>query len=307
MQMKERERERAGAIREQQRRWEKSLGVRIRMQKAVAAANALPSGRAYERACGEGGAAAHFRSLGRACSGLLCDLLDCQSRLLDLCGARDARAGGGAPGAGPRPSDHARLMGGEAGEDGDGAAWEARWRHLSATHADAMAYVDDSLDAWQRKAMVATGGAAAAATAMRLQSFVGRSFAERVASHIQSSDAKLRRKMHLTHAESPAVLGGAAPRGAAAGSLNLETFDDSDFYGQLLQEFLEGKGMRHAADAPGGAPAPKRRRQVDRNASKGRKLRFQVMEKLVNFMSPVEGARPVLADQLFTNLFGGGR
>ena len=227
---------------------------------------------------------------------------------------------------GPRPFDHARIIMEEEEEEEGGEsvvdACELRWRHLNAMHGDAMGFIDESLDAWQRRAMVATGGAAAAASAMRLQSFVGKSFSERVSSYIQSSDEKLRRKIHLTHGESPAVLGvsntakGRQAResvlsgngSAEAASLNLETFDDSDFYGQLLQEFLESRGMQQAGkDAVGGAQVPKRRKQVDRNASKGRKLRFQVMDKLVNFMSPVESARPVFADQLFTNLFGSGR
>lgn len=51
---------------------------------------------------------------------------------------------------------------------------------------------------------------------------------------------------------------------------------------------------------------PKRRKNVDRRASKGRKLRYHVQEKLVNFMTPAEsiGSAPTLAVQLFNNLFG---
>lgn len=51
---------------------------------------------------------------------------------------------------------------------------------------------------------------------------------------------------------------------------------------------------------------PKQRKAVDRRASKGRKLRYHVHEKLVNFMAPVELAAPQYAAQLFSNLFGGG-
>lgn len=44
---------------------------------------------------------------------------------------------------------------------------------------------------------------------------------------------------------------------------------------------------------------------MDRRASKGRKLRYQVMEKLVHFMAPVQRSEPpALAAQLFANLFG---
>ena len=49
----------------------------------------------------------------------------------------------------------------------------------------------------------------------------------------------------------------------------------------------------------------KKRRAVERRASKGRKLRYQVMDKLVHFMAPVPRAQPpALAVQLFANLFG---
>ena len=51
---------------------------------------------------------------------------------------------------------------------------------------------------------------------------------------------------------------------------------------------------------------PKQRKQVDRRASKGRKLRYHVHEKLANFMAPQELEAPQFAAQLFTNLFGGG-
>ncbi len=45
---------------------------------------------------------------------------------------------------------------------------------------------------------------------------------------------------------------------------------------------------------------------MDRRASKGRKLRYHVHEKLVNFMTPSEGVgtAPGLASQLFGSLFG---
>ena len=50
--------------------------------------------------------------------------------------------------------------------------------------------------------------------------------------------------------------------------------------------------------------AKKRRKKVERRASKGRKLRYQVMEKLVHFMTPVPRPETTMAPQLFSNLFG---
>jgi protein AATF/BFR2 len=56
--------------------------------------------------------------------------------------------------------------------------------------------------------------------------------------------------------------------------------------------------------------APKRRKAVDRRASKGRKLRFHVHDKLVSFMAPASDSHGGgdetggVGAALFTNLFG---
>lgn len=94
-----------------------------------------------------------------------------------------------------------------------------------------------------------------------------------------------------------------------------DTYDDGEFYSQLLKEFVEANttGGNLGASAPSGRSnangSAKRRKVVDRRASKGRKLRFDVMEKLVGFMAAVEdgegeGEQPALARQLAGCLFG---
>lgn len=92
-------------------------------------------------------------------------------------------------------------------------------------------------------------------------------------------------------------------------------YDDADFYGLMLKELLE---QRSADNANGGAAefvvqAPwqvareaKTKKIVDTKASKGRRLRYTVQEKLQNFMAPEErgewGERQ--RDELFGSLFG---
>jgi protein AATF/BFR2 len=90
-----------------------------------------------------------------------------------------------------------------------------------------------------------------------------------------------------------------------------ETYDDGEFYQQLLKELLEAAPSSLAAANGSGADAalarpPKRRKSVDRRASKGRKLRFQPVERLVGFCAPAPLDAPPFAAQLFRNLFGGG-
>jgi protein AATF/BFR2 len=100
---------------------------------------------------------------------------------------------------------------------------------------------------------------------------------------------------------------------AAVGEEDAEGFDDADFYQQLLRDVIDAR-----ADADGGGGeaewlaaqrARKARKVVDTKASKGRRLRYEVHEKLQNFMVPV----PVPGqwheqqiDELFASLFGRG-
>jgi len=80
-----------------------------------------------------------------------------------------------------------------------------------------------------------------------------------------------------------------------------ETYEDADFYEQALKEFLETRGSR--APVPAASKPPKRRKQVDRRASKGRKLRYHVQQPLVNFCAPAELEVPGWAEKVFTRLF----
>ncbi|KAG5843413.1 hypothetical protein ANANG_G00150690 [Anguilla anguilla] len=97
--------------------------------------------------------------------------------------------------------------------------------------------------------------------------------------------------------------------------LDEEIFDDDDFYHQLLRELIERKTS--AAD-PNDQVAMGRqwlaiqklrskiKRKVDTKASKGRKVRFHVHGKLVNFMAPIDHS--CVSDdartELFRSLFG---
>ncbi len=92
-------------------------------------------------------------------------------------------------------------------------------------------------------------------------------------------------------------------------------YDDADFYGLLLKELLE---QRSAALSTSGtaefivqapwqaAREAKTKKVVDTKASKGKRMRYTVHEKLQNFMAPEErglwGERQ--RDELFSSLFG---
>lgn len=95
--------------------------------------------------------------------------------------------------------------------------------------------------------------------------------------------------------------------------VSAEVFDDTDFYQALLRDVVD---IGHSGGAGTGGPgsyanfnntSKKKAAGVDPKASKGRKLRFHVHEKLQNFMAPV----PTISwekeqiDELFRGLLGG--
>ncbi|WFD05243.1 rRNA-processing protein bfr2 [Malassezia vespertilionis] len=66
-----------------------------------------------------------------------------------------------------------------------------------------------------------------------------------------------------------------------------DVFDDSDFYGQLLRDLIDNAHALEAGTAAYASHAlqsKKRKRAVDVRASKGRRIRYEVMEKVQNFM-----------------------
>mmetsp|Transcript_4951 Transcript_4951/g.7510 ORF Transcript_4951/g.7510 Transcript_4951/m.7510 type:complete len:301 (+) Transcript_4951:98-1000(+) len=92
-------------------------------------------------------------------------------------------------------------------------------------------------------------------------------------------------------------------------------FDDSKVYQHMLQDFLtqaaNGAGAEEAARQRLSRATKKTstKKVVDRRASKGRKIRYQVHQKLVNFTFPVSrlqsNSTGMDEDEWFRSLFGG--
>mmetsp|Transcript_13295 Transcript_13295/g.48400 ORF Transcript_13295/g.48400 Transcript_13295/m.48400 type:complete len:456 (+) Transcript_13295:85-1452(+) len=93
--------------------------------------------------------------------------------------------------------------------------------------------------------------------------------------------------------------------------LDEETFDDGELYQILLKELLESGANVDSGHLPAGVQArgasKRSKKQVDRKASKGRKIRYTVQDKLVCFMAPEDIEVPIYAEQLFRSLFRGSR
>ncbi|KAJ7636059.1 apoptosis antagonizing transcription factor-domain-containing protein [Mycena polygramma] len=91
--------------------------------------------------------------------------------------------------------------------------------------------------------------------------------------------------------------------------VDVDVFDDADFYQQLLRDIIDSRGKGPADDWMRVQKQKKAKKKVDTKASKGRKLRYEVHEKLQNFMVPV----PVPGmwheeqiDELFSSIMGRG-
>uniref|UniRef100_A0A1A7YM08 Neuronal PAS domain protein 3 n=2 Tax=Iconisemion striatum TaxID=60296 RepID=A0A1A7YM08_9TELE len=94
--------------------------------------------------------------------------------------------------------------------------------------------------------------------------------------------------------------------------LDEDIFDDDDFYHQLLRELIE---RRTSAADPNNQVAMGRqwlaiqklrskiKKKVDTKASKGRKVRFHVHSKLVNFMAPMDNSS--MGDEARSELYRG--
>ncbi|KAG6813828.1 hypothetical protein H0H92_006772 [Tricholoma furcatifolium] len=88
-------------------------------------------------------------------------------------------------------------------------------------------------------------------------------------------------------------------------------FDDTDFYQQMLRDIIDSKGQGSGGgdDWMSIQKQKKAKKKVDTKASKGRKLRYEAHEKLQNFMVPVPvigGWHEEQIDELFSSLLGKG-
>lgn len=90
------------------------------------------------------------------------------------------------------------------------------------------------------------------------------------------------------------------------------TFEDNKVYQQMLKDFLvtaanTQNGEGGDSQLPQRWKSPKTKKQVDRKASKGRKIRYVEIPKLLNFTFPIskESKTSLNEDEWFQSLFGG--
>lgn len=91
---------------------------------------------------------------------------------------------------------------------------------------------------------------------------------------------------------------------------NEEIFDDDDFYHQLLRELIERKTSGVTDPIALGQQwlqlqklRAKVKKKVDTRASKGRKTRFDIHAKLINFMAPTYPSSAIITEEAKNELF----
>jgi len=308
------------AVRRQNEMWEKALQTRIVLQRGLNASAKMPTPtywRALAKADGEVKPA--MATCAAAARGALDALCSLQAALIDGNPAI-AEAAGDVVGVGGKKRKASSAMAAVSKFGLLASPASEVWENVDSVYQRYAAFRDVSIDRWHRKAQVQVGKMSTSGGGGEMRAF-NQSVSAQVASAMRIPDRLVRKSQPPAHL-APKRLGEpegtekAAPTGDRTEDLDAddleaaaraearveEIYDDADFYEQVLKEFLESAGAAAGLAAAASKPA-KRRKVVDRRASKGRKLRYHVQQKLVNFCAPVELEVPQWAEKIFGQLF----
>ncbi|XP_057530203.1 uncharacterized protein LOC130808742 isoform X2 [Amaranthus tricolor] len=282
------------AIKNQKALWDKTLEFRFLLQKPFSKSNKLPQGPIRSSFCeANEDIAVAYTDLIVSSRKAIESLVHLQEALVDN-----------------NPSIREETEGSpflKTFEDGEGKMDldEEEWLRISQVQSRLAPFRNSSIDKWQRKADVHSG---AAAKKVKLVAF-NQNISEQVATYMRDP-SKLIKSMQ-TRRETVGVFGAVAKQDGnnneeGNNEGDPELLDDAEFYQQLLKEFFETIDPNSSESAFYALKRlqTKKRKVVDRRASKSRKIRYHVHEKIVNFMAPEPMELPPMAPKLFDNLFG---
>ncbi|KAJ8633755.1 hypothetical protein MRB53_027091 [Persea americana] len=283
------------AVKNQKALWDKTLELRCLLQKSFSSSNKLPQGNFRSSFCSDKTVDKAYADLIASSEQTLNSLLELQEALLEN-------------------NRSIAPVTNEAGESGNGedalnnsdVEIDEEWLRIHRMNCRLAPFRDSSIDKWQRKTQVATG---AAAFKGKLHAF-NQNISQQVAAYMRDPNRMIKR-MQLRRS-TVGVLGEVPDEANKTREEDAnvegdpELLDDSDFYHQLLKEFLDSCDSASSGSAFYALKKlqPKKRKVVDRRASKSRKIRYHVHEKIVNFMAPEPMVIPPYASKLFENLFG---
>lgn len=183
---------------------------------------------------------------------------------------------------------------------------EALWRHMESCEDAAATKRREVLQKWENKVKHTV----ATISKERQLGAAAQSLVAALDGQLVSAAARLVKRTQVPRSCAPV-------QAARKVTEDPSIYDDADFYQLLLKELVAQRSSDAGAGADGASgdvptvrwtavSEAKTRKLVDRRASKGRKLRFTVHEKLQNFMAPEDrrGWEDNAIDRLFGTLFG---
>ncbi|KAH7554614.1 hypothetical protein JRO89_XS12G0247200 [Xanthoceras sorbifolium] len=278
--------------------WDKTLEFRFLLQKAFSSSNRLAQEPVRSSfSVSDEGVGKAYSDLITSSKKTLDSLLELQEALLEKNPSIAQALDGNSGQSSMKHSKDSKNLDVEGDDE---------WLQVSQMHKRIASFRDKSIDKWQRKTQVTTG---AAAIKGKLHAF-NQNISEQVAAFMRDPSRMIKQmqQRRSTVGVFEAVHGGADnTKGEEAhADGDPELLDDSEFYQQLLKEFFETIDPTSSETAFYAIKKlqTKKRKIVDRRASKSRKIRYNVHEKIVNFMAPLPMDLPPMAPKLFENLFG---
>ncbi|XP_040895484.1 protein AATF [Toxotes jaculatrix] len=327
--------EKGKAVKNQLALWDQLLEGRIKLQKALVTANQLPQPQTFPEFKRRGGAefAGALKNTHKALKALQRSLLELHDQLLYQ-NADTRTIALGKTGA----QSEGEEINSDENEDEERSAWAggAPKRKLEmAEYPDFMAkrfaafqpYCNATLQRWHDRTRLSMGkssrGFGAFERNILTQVEQVLMDKERLVRRTQTRRSEYRvlgkKEVSAVPSETVPTEGEEAQQQLKANThlkdVDEDIFDDDDFYHQLLRELIERKTS--AAD-PNDQVAMGRqwlaiqklrskiKKKVDTKASKGRKVRFHIHSKLVNFMAPVDhsSVSDEARSELYRGLFG---
>lgn len=325
--------EKGKAVKNQLALWDQLLESRIKIQKALVTVNQLPQPDTFPEFKRRGGAkmAAELKTTHKALKALQRSLLELHDQLLLQKGETRAVAQG----------ETGELDAGKdiksEDENDEGSVLDSQppKRKLEmAEYPDFMAkrfatfqpYQNATLQKWHDKTRLTIGKSTKGFGAF------DRNILTQVEQVLMDKERLVRRTQTrrseyrvLGKNEAPALINELFPEGKEAEQhleanthlkdLDEDIFDDDDFYHQLLRELIEHKTSSSDTNDQVAMGRQwlaiqklrsKIKKKVDTKASKGRKVKFQIHSKLVNFMAPMNhsATSDKARSELYRGLFG---
>ncbi|GAM89905.1 hypothetical protein ANO11243_079450 [Dothideomycetidae sp. 11243] len=279
------------AVQKQRAAFDALLGVRIKLQKALIGGNTL-AGLAQDGSHPEEDLENAFQAAETAAFNLWSSLTSLREQL------GSARSG--------QKRNHAEFSSDMPTSD--------LWRHTKSQEAESKRHVDSTLEKWYSRTHAAETTSAARNRVNTASAASSTSSAANIINSALADRTHLLKRARTPRSCAPYQLSRQSTSAKHQPS-DPTVYDDADMYAVLLTTLLEQRGNATtvALDKGGAALSghavrreAKTRRVVDTKASKGRKLRYTVHEKLLNYMAPREtgswGDRQ--AEELFSSLFG---